>query len=135
MTELQRQRDEFKADNDGTLGTWAGVPLSDRASKSGRDALYNLSYVDQCNASHSGPGTLYFTQFLVDGELLVNFGPVEPSSHPIMLAVTAIAVLVEDVTSACGLNATFGSRSNAICDRVRGIVDHSRGLARYSPPS
>lgn len=135
MAELQRQRDEFKADNGAALGNWAGVTLSERATKGGREVLYNLSYVDQCNASHSGAGTLFFTQLRVDDGLVVNFGPVAPSSHPVVLAVTAITVLIADVAKACGLTEAFAVRLFAITERVSGIFDPSRGLARYSPAS
>ncbi len=129
ITELQRKRDDFRSNNTGTLGTWAGVQIGQRAIAAGREVLYNLSYADQCNATHSGVGTLLFTQVLVGDELLVNFGPVEPSTHPIALAVTALAVLIGDVTIGCGLDESLGYRSVAIAAGAATIADNTRGTA------
>jgi hypothetical protein len=116
--QLQRQRDDFRDNYEGSLTTWSGRRVDERAAKCDRLALYRLSYRDQCNAGlHSGPGALEYT---VDSDRRIRFGVIEPETHPVVL------VLIGDAVVQCNLDTTIGDRVEPANERVRAIVDRAR---------
>ena len=97
-----------------------------RAAEGGRSALYELAYCEQCNASHSGLGTLEYALVPDADGLGVYFGPQAPSARPIALAITALCWLLGDVADAAGLLDTIGARVMAIAPRVNALFDLDR---------
>jgi hypothetical protein len=122
LADLERRRDEFRDNNPGTTGNWAGRKLSDRAQDADRVVLYKLAYADQCNASHSGPGTLEYTLVRSDAGLAVRFGAAAPQAHPIMLAVAGLNVLISDAVEKCGLDPALDAPTEEISKRLRGLA-------------
>ena len=120
---LQQRRDDFRDNNPGGLMNWAGRTLEDRAELAQRTALYRLAYADQCNASHSGPGTLAYTLQMEGMEQIVHFGRQPPEAHPVMLAVSGMLVLIGDAVKSCGLDESMGYESVDISDRLKALVD------------
>jgi hypothetical protein len=84
-----------------------------------------MPYREMCNASHSGPGTLEYAQVDVDGNRRVRFGRMEPDTHPMLVAFSSMLVLLGDVVTACGLDAAFGERTNALADRMKTLSQFS----------
>lgn len=126
LSALEARSRAFRDTNSGTLANWAGQDLRRRATDSNRLELYELSYAEQCNASHSGPGTLEYAQVDVDGERQIRFGRMEPDTHPILLAYTAMLVLLGDVVTACGLDPKLGDRSTSLSNRVFTLREFNR---------
>lgn len=130
LAELKRRKDEFRDNNPGGTANWAGRTLSDRADDADRTPLYRLAYADQCNASHSGPGTLQYALVKTDGGLQVRFGAMEPEAHPIMLAVAGLNVLISDTIAKCGLAPSLDQPTEDISTRLRALVDTDIRLPR-----
>lgn len=118
LDELKDRDRKFRDNNHGTKGNWSGETLEQRAKEADRVVLYEMPYKAQCNASHSGPGTLMYAVIIVDGEWQINLGPMTPDTHPMLCAFTAMMVLVEDVVKSCGLDPGLAARSNELAVRV-----------------
>ncbi len=92
MEILRERSDEAKAVNPNPKSptSWAGIDIGARASKVGRDNIYNLAYREACGASHSGMTTL---RYVVgeDNKLMVVPGPAE--ERPIGLACMCMLLL------------------------------------------
>lgn len=119
LRELHVKYNEVNGDDHN----WAGCSIKKRAKQSGQEELYELSFAEQCNASHSGPGTLAYTIVKVDGVSKVKFGNMPPDSHPMILAHTAMCELISQVAKACDLDPSLGDRATVLSNRVRSLSE------------
>lgn len=124
LATLETYAQRFRTENpDGSLGNWSGQTLEARAAEGLRAALYRLSYSDQCNASHSGPGTLAYAMVANDQGFGAHFGPMQPSARPVMLALTGLLALMGEVVQRAGLEPRFAEAVLALSARVKEIIE------------
>lgn len=119
---LRELHAKFK-DANGEDHNWAGRSIKKRAEDGGQTQLYDLAYAEQCNASHSGPGTLAYTIVTVDGVSKLRFGKMPPDSRPLILAHLGMCELIGQVVRACGLDKALGDRASALSKRVETLSE------------
>jgi hypothetical protein len=81
--------------------------------------FYEMPYRDQCNASHSGPGTLEYALVEEEGERRAHFGPIVPEAHPVVVVTTGMIMLIGDIVDECGIDRAFGHRSHELSLRLQ----------------
>lgn len=121
MATLKQRHDAARTNTPDSKVNWAGETLKDRATEAGRETLYELPYAEMCEASHSCYGTLEYALVGIDSAPKVHFGPMAPSTRPITLTFSAMALLIASVIDACGLqgDASLVDRLNGLQDRVK----------------
>jgi len=124
MATLKQRHDAARSNNPESKINWAGETIGNRAREAGCETLYELPYAEMCEASHSCYGTLEYALVGLDSSPSVRFGAMAPSTRPITLAFGAMAMLIETVIDACGLqaNASLVDRLRAIHDKLKAAM-------------
>lgn len=124
---LKTKHDTAKVNNPESTQNWAGKSIGDRARAvdrhpkhetevngqpfmvsgqpfKARTTNYELLYADMCGATHSGYATLEYALVDLDDDPSVRFGPMEPDTKPVMLALGVMLLMMETVAQECGLD-------------------------------
>jgi hypothetical protein len=128
MKILEKRHDDARINHPDSKRNWAGADIFQRAEEIDKrttakginyvEEVYRISYVDACNASHSGYGTLEYAMARDDdGDIAsVCFGRMPPQPKPVETAFGMLLVLIGVVFDANKLD-----EKSEVADQIRAV--------------